>query len=167
MVIGVQKRQLVLLLLVVCMPTLLNTVGIWQYVGTASILKMWNGTYPNPFVGFLGGPYNPLPEIFLKLLLNTILPGLLSWLLVLMSNKAFFQKQPWIARLLETLVMVVLIAAIFAFDTGIIMPFIWLTIFRTSQGIPGDTFMINWSQWFVLPVTAVILLGAIFHSDKS
>jgi len=168
MILGIQKRQLVLLLLVVCIPTLLNAVGIWQYVETASILKMWNGTYPSPVTGFLGGPYNPLPEIFLKLLLFTILPGLLAWLLVFISNKTFFQKQPWIARLFETLIMVALIATVFAFDTGIIMPLIWLAVFRDSPviGIPGDTFMVNWSLWFVLPVTAVILLGAIFHHHK-
>ena len=168
MVIGIQKRQAYLILLTVFVPLLLNVVAIWQYVGTTSILKMWNGTYPNPFTGFLGGPYNPLPEIFLNLLVSTAPLGFLAWILIFISNKDFFQKQPLIAKLFEAVLMASVIAVVFAIVTGIFMPLVWLTIFRNSPspGIPGSAFILDWSRWLVLPATAIILFGAILLSGS-
>src|SRR5258706_7313994 len=113
MLIGIQKRQWVLLFVALSVPLLLNAIAIWQDVGTASILKMWNGTYPSPFLGFLGGAYNPLPKIFLNLLLFVAALGLLAWLMVFISSKAFFQKQSQVAKLVEIGVMALLTAAVF------------------------------------------------------
>jgi len=87
---GIQKRQWVLILLALSVPILLNAVGIWQNVGTNVILQLLRGTYsPYPYKS-LGVIYNPLPEIFLKLLLFTSMLGFLAWLIIFISNKAFF-----------------------------------------------------------------------------
>ena len=86
MIVGIQKRQFVLLIFALCVPLVSNIVAIWQDIGAASILKIWSGAYPAPMLGFLGGPYNPLPEIFLKLLCFDMLLALLAWFIVFISN---------------------------------------------------------------------------------
>ena len=165
MVIGIQKRQWALLLAALIMPLLLNAVAIWQDVGVASILKMLNGTYPRPLLGFLGGTYNPLPGIFLKLLFFVIALGLLTWLMVFMSSKVFFQKQPQVAKLFEIGVAALLIAIVFVVVAGFLMPLVWLPIFHSYLlGLPASPFMEYWSRWFILPTTAIILFIAMFLS---
>ncbi len=167
MLIGIQKRQWVLLFVALSVPLLLNAIAIWQDVGTASILKMWNGTYPSPFLGFLGGAYNPLPKIFLKLLLfvAALGLGLLVWLMVFISCKAFFQKQSQVAKLVEIGVMALLTAAVFEVVAGFFMPLVWLPIFHDYLlGLPASSFMIDWSRWFILPTTTIILFITIFLS---
>jgi len=168
MIFGIQKRQWFLLLLAVSVPLLLNAVAICQDVGIASILKMWNGTYPNFLGGFLGGPYKPLPEIFLKLLLFSAALGLLAWLMVLISNKTFFQRQPRIIIFCETFLMTFLVAIVFGFISGYFMPLVWLPLFHNYQlGLPGSSFMVDWSRWLVFPTTVIFLFSAIFLSgDK-
>ena len=167
MIFGIQKRQWLLLLLALSVPPLLNALAIWQDVGTDSILKMWNGTYQHPLLGFLGGPYNPLPEIYLKLLLFTAALGLLAWLMIFISNKAFFQKQHRIAKFCETLLMAWLVAVIFEVITGFFMPLVWLPVFHDYLlGLPVSSFMEDWSHWLVLPTTALFLFIAIFLSGK-
>jgi hypothetical protein len=168
MIIGIQKRQLFLLLFAMCVPFLLNAVGLWQDVGTAAILKMLRGAYPHPLLGFLGGPYNPLPEIFWGLLFMVAALGLLAWLTVFLSNKAFFQNQPTIAKFLETILIALLVAAVFEIVTGFLMPLIWLPIFQDYLiGFPGSLFMEDWSRWLVFPITAMILFVAMFFFGKT
>jgi hypothetical protein len=166
--IGIQKRQLCLLLLALAVPLLLNAVAIWEDIGTDSILKMWNGSYPNPFGGFLGGAYNPLPEIALGLLPYVATLGLLAWLVVFISTRTFFQKQPRVAKFGETLLMVLLVAVIFTFVTGFLMPLIWLPKLHDYRiGLPGSSFMEYWVVRLVLPTTILILLGAVFISENT
>jgi hypothetical protein len=59
MKIGIQKRQWIILFLVVSLSLLLNGVAIWLEIGTAGTLKLLIGTYhpsdPNlPFVLLAG-----------------------------------------------------------------------------------------------------------------
>jgi hypothetical protein len=164
MIIGIQKRQWLILLVILLMPILLNAVAIWRYVGTASILKMLGGSYYNPELAF--APYNPLPKIFLDLLLKIAPLGLPAWLMILIANRAFFKKQPLLAKLLEATLAALLIALTFAIVSGIFMPWIWLAIFRDSPGVPGDEFMFGWSLFFVLPTTAIVLLRSAFLSGN-
>jgi len=164
MLIGIQKRQWLLILLTLSVPLLINAVAIWQDIGTASILKIWNGTY-KPSLYLVA--YNPLPEISLKLLLFTVALGLLAWLMVFISNKAFFQKQLLIAKFCETLLMAWLVAVVFDVVTGFFMPLVWLPIFHDYLlGLPVSSFMLDWSRWLVLPTTALILFIAIFLSGN-
>ncbi len=167
MVLGIQKRQWILILLTLSLPLLLNVMAIRQDVGTDSIQKMWNGSYPHPFTGFLGGSYNPLPGILLNLLLLSAALGLLAWLMIFICNKAFFQKQKLIARLIETVFAASLIARVFVIVSGFLMPLVWLPKFHDYLlGLPVSPFMINWSRWLVLPATVVILLcNAVFSSE--
>ncbi|MDP1541463.1 MAG: hypothetical protein Q8L72_12535 [Moraxellaceae bacterium] len=169
MLIRVQKHQWLLILLALFAPLLLNVVAIWQDVGTASILKIWQGTYPQPLFGFLGGAFNPLPEIFLKLLLFLVVLGLLAWFMVFISSMVFFQKQSQIAKLFEIGVMALLAAVIFFIVSGFMMPLIWLPKFHDYLlGFPSSPFTVNWSRWFIFPVTAIILFSAMFLSrDKN
>ncbi len=162
MIIGIQKRQWVLLFVVLSMPFLLNIVAIWQDIGIASILKMLNGTYPRPLLGFLGGAYNPFPEILLKLLLFVATLGLLAWLMVFISSKAFFQKQPQVAKFFEIGVMALLAAVVFGIVAGLFMPLVWLPKFHDYLlGLPASPFMVHWSRWFIFPATTIILFIAI------
>ena len=165
MIIGIQKRQWVLLFVVLSMPFLLNIVAIWQDLGIDSILKLLNGTYPQPLLGFLGGAYNPLPEIFLKLLFFVIALGFLAWFMIFISSKAFFQKQPQVAKLTEIGVMALLTAVVFGVVAGLFMPLVWLPKFHDYLlGLPASPFMVNWSRWFIFPATTIILFITIFLS---
>jgi hypothetical protein len=166
MVLGIQKRQWVLILFTISLPLLLNVMAIRQDVGTDSLQKIWNGSYPNPFGGFLGGSYNPLPGILLNLLLLSAALGLLAWLMIFICNKAFFTKQKLIARLIETVFATSLIARVFVIVSGFLMPLVWLPKFHDYLlGLPASPFMMNWSRWLILPATIVILCSAVFSSE--
>lgn len=162
MIIGIQKRQMFLLLLVLSVPLLLNAVAIWQDVGTDVILQILRGTYSPYPQRLVGVTHNPLLEIFLNLLPFAALLGLLAWLVVFISNKSFFQKQPPVAKFCETLLMTLLVAVIFTFVTDFFMPLVWLPRFHDSLGLPGSAFMHYWSLWLVFPTTTFILVGAVF-----
>ena len=163
---GIQKRQWLLLFLALSIPLLLNAVGIWQNVGTNVILQLLRGTYsPYPYKSF-GVIYNPLPEIFLKLLLFAAALGFLAWLIVFISNKAFFNKQPLITKVCETLLMACLVGLIFETITGVAMPLVWLPKFHDYiLGLPGSSFMVEWSHWLVLPTTVIILFGDVLFFE--
>jgi ABC-type Na+ efflux pump permease subunit len=166
MIFGIQKKQWLLILSALSVPLILNALAIWQDVGTASILKMWNGTYPQPLLGLLAGPYNPLPEIFLKLLIIIVMLGLLAWLMVFISNKVYFQKQPRIAQVIEALLMALFVAVVFEAITGYFMPLVWIPLLHDTLGLPGSTFMGEWSRLLVFPITAIIIFCAIIISGK-
>lgn len=167
MLAGIQKRQFVLLVLAVCVPLTANIVALWQEIGTASLLKIWNGAYPAPMLGFLGGSYNPLPEIFLKLLYFDLALGLLAWLMVFISNRAFFQKQPPVVKLFENVLIAGLVAVAFAIITGFFMPLVWLPEFHNYLlGLPASHTLIAWSFWLIFPITTILLLGTIFLSGR-
>lgn len=167
MIVGIQKRQFVLLLLALCVPLVLNIVAIWEDIGTGSILKIWNGAYPAPMSGFLGGPYNPLPEIFLKLMYFEVFLGMLAWLIIFISNKTFFQKQPLTMKLFETLIIVGIVAVVFAIITGFFMPLVWLPKFHDYHlGLPVSSVLIDWGLWLVFPITTIILFGTVFLSGR-
>jgi len=164
---GIQKRQWVLLLLLVSGPLLLNLAGIWQDVGTDALLQLLRGTYsPYPYK-LLGVPYNPLPEIFLNLLLFTALAGSLAWLMVFISNRTFFQRQALVAKVAETLLVAWAVATVFQTISGMVLPLAWLPNFHDYLlGLPASAFMLTWSRWVVFPLTAIILCFAIFLSGK-
>jgi hypothetical protein len=164
MKLGLQKCQWVLLLLALSTPLVLNAIAIWQDVGTASLRKMWEGSYADPFVGFLGGPYNPLPEIAWDLFLHTAALGVTAWLIILLSNQDFFQRQPRIVQGIELGVLSLLSAVVFAIVAGILMPFVWLPKFHSYLlGAPASPFTASWSLWMILPVTFALFI-AIFAS---
>ena len=125
MILGIQKRQWVVLLLALFMPLLLNAVGIWHDVGKDNILQMLRGTYS--YVPYdnnsLDLDHNPFIEIFINLLPTTIFLGLLAWVIVLILNRSFFQKQPLIAKLIEVLLMSLFVAEVFAKVGEVFMPF--------------------------------------------
>jgi hypothetical protein len=158
MKLGIQKRQWLLLFLVLLLPLLLNAVAIWMKIGTAGTLQLLNGTYQpsNPNL-----PIASLPEILLELLFNVALLGLLSWLSIFVSDRAFFQKQGLIVKSLEILLMVLLIAKAFEVASGFFMPFAWLPEFFDQIGIPLSPFTATWSRWFIFPATAIILFVAL------
>ncbi len=167
MIIGIKRRQLILLLLALCVPILLNAIAIWQDVGTDSMLKIWNGAYKDPFGIYTYGPYYPLPEIFLNLLLIAIPPGLLAWLMIFISNAVFFQKQPLMLKLIETFLSAWFVAKVFEVVAGFLMPLSWLPKFHDYLlGLPGSAFTYEWSRGLVFPVTAVTLSIAVFLSGK-
>lgn len=164
MIFGIQKRQWVLLLSALSAPIVLNAVAIWQDVGITSLRKMWEGSYPDPDVGFLGGPYNPLPEIAWDLFLHTLTLGIIAWLIILLSNQAFFQRQPRIIQGIELGILSLLSAVFFALIAGIFMPFVWLPKFHSYLlGAPASPFATRWSLWMILPITLALFI-AIFAS---
>jgi hypothetical protein len=169
MSIGTQKRQWFLILLALSAPLLLNIIALWQDIGTDSILKIWNGTYPQPLLGFLGSVYNPLPEIFLKLLLFLFALGFLAWFVVFITSKEFFQKQSQMVKLFEIGIMALVTAVVFDIVSSFMMPLIWLPKFHDYLlGLPSSPFMINWSRWFIFPATAIILfIASLLSGDKN
>ena len=165
MILGIQKRQWVVLLLALLMPLLLNIVGILHDVGKNNILQMLSGTYS--YVPYdnnsLDLDHNPFLEIFMNLLPTIGFLGLLAWLIIFVSNRAFFQKQPLTAKLIEVLLMSLFVAAIFAKVGEFFMPFAWLPVFFNTLGIPLSNFVLTWS-WLVVPTTAIILFIAMLLS---
>lgn len=163
--IGIKKGQLVLLLLTICVPLLLNVVALWQEAGTASILQMLKGEFSHPS-GY--NPQNPLPKIHSSLLLTVAPVGLLAWLMIFISNRVLFQKQPLLARLLEFLLAASIVAKVLEVVAGFFMPLVWLPeIHDYHLGIPVSEFVFRWSRWFVLPSTAVILFIAMLLSGMN
>jgi hypothetical protein len=156
--LGIQKRQWLLLSLVILLPLLLNSVAIWLKIGTTGMLRLLSGTYQpsNPNL-----PTASLSAILSELLFNTAVLGLVSWLAIFMSNRAFFQKQGLIVKNLEILLMVLFIAKMFEAISGFFMPFAWLPEFYDLLGLPGSPFTATWSRWFIFPATAIILFVAL------
>jgi hypothetical protein len=159
MKMGIQKRQWLFLLLVLSLPLLVNAVAIWTDIGRAGSLQLLNGTYQ---------PSNPnLPTASLIEVLSDLLPiiailGLLSWLVIFMSNRVFFQKQWLIAKLFETFLAALFIAKVFEIATGIFMPLAWLPDFHDQIGLlPVSSLAVDWSRWFIFPATAILLFIAI------
>jgi hypothetical protein len=159
---GLQKRQWILLLVALSTPLVLNAVAIWQDVGTASLREIWEVGYINP--PELEAPYNPLPEIAWDLFLHTSVLGITAWLIILLSNQAFFQRQPRIVQGIELGILSLLSAGFFALMAGVFMPFVWLPQFHSYLlGAPASPFAASWSLWMILPV-ALTLFIAIFAS---
>jgi len=158
MKLGIQKRQWLLLFLVLWLPLLLNAVAIWLSIGTTGAMHLLSNTYQ---------PSNPnLPivshsAILSKLLLYVAVLGVLSWLAIFVSNRAFFQMQGLIVKSLETLLMVLLIAKVFEVASGFVMPFAWLPEFYDQIGLPMSPFAADWSRWFIFPATAIILFATL------
>lgn len=162
---GLQKRQWLLLFLLLSLPLLLNAVAIWLDIGADGVLHLLSGTY-NPNLSY--SSFNPntllssLLEILSELLPILALLGILAWLVILASNSSFFQKQRLTAKLLETLLVVLFIAKIFEIASGTFMPLAWLPKFHAIIGLlPISPFMANWSRWFIFPATAIVLFIAI------
>ena len=164
MKLGIQIRQWFLLFLILLFPFLLNVMAICMDIGTAGALRLLSGTYQ---------PSNPnLPlasplEILLELLFNIALLGLLSWLVIFVSHQVFFQRQQWIFKIIESLLLVLFIAKVFEVATGFFMPFAWLPEFHDYLlGVPVSDFMLHWSRWLILPATTILLFVAMLFSRK-
>ena len=165
MKLGIQKRQWLLLFLVLLLPLLLNAVAIWLKIGPTGALQLLSGTYQpsNPNL-----PIASFPEVLSELLLNVAVLGLLSWLAIFVSNRAFFQRQGLIVKSLVVLLLALLIAKVFEVASGFFMPFAWLPEFYDQIGIPISPFTADWSRWFIFPATAIILfITLILSRNKS
>jgi len=159
MKIGIQKRQWFILFLILSLPLLLNAMAIWLEIGSAGTLQLLGGTYQpsNPNLP----PASPL-EILSGLLPIATFLGFIAWLVIFVSNRAFFQKQRLIVKMFETLLLVLFIAKAFEIATGVIMPLAWLPQFNDYLlGLPSSVFTVNWSRWFIFPATAIILFIAL------
>jgi hypothetical protein len=162
---GIQKRQWLLIFLVLALPFLLNVATIWQSIGMAGILQLLRGSYQpsNPNL-----PLASLPNILLNFLAAIAVLGILSWLVVFVSNRAIFQKQRLIAKTFESFFAVLLVAKTFEMVAGFIMPLAWLPEFYDQVGgLPVSPLAISLSQWFIFPITAIILSLAIILSRKN
>ena len=165
MVLGIKKRQWIVLLLALSMPLSLNAVGIWHHVGRDNILEMLRGTYS--YIPYnnnsLDLEHNPFPEIFLNLLPITIFLGFLAWLMIFISNRVFFQKQPLTIKLIEVSLMSFFTAEVFTKVGDFFMPLAWLPVFFNTLGLPGSVFVSTWS-WLLVPTTTIILFIAMLLS---
>jgi len=165
MKLGIQKRQWLLLFLVLSFPLLLNAMAIWQELGTVGVLRLLVGTYqpPNPNL-----PIASFADIVSEILFSLVLLGLLSWLVIFVANKSFFQKQWLVVRLLECSLVALFVAKVFETLTGFFMPFAWLPEFYDQIGLPISPFTLDWSHWFIFPATAILLFIAMFlHRDRN
>jgi hypothetical protein len=158
MKLGIQKRQWLILFLLLLLPLLLNAVAIRLSIGKIGTLQLLRGIY-QPSDSNL--PIASLPAILSELLFNFAVLGLLSWVAIYVSNNVFFQKQALIVKSLEMLIMVLLIAKAFEVTSGFFMPFAWLPEFYDQIGLPMSQFASNWSRWFIFPATAIILFIAL------
>jgi hypothetical protein len=163
--VGIHKWQWLFVFLVLSLPLLLNSAAIWLSIGTAGTLQLLMGSYQptNPNL-----PLASLPNILLNFIVEITVLGFLSWLVIFVSNRTFFQKQWLIAKILESLLAVLLVAKVFEMMAGFIMPLAWLPEFYDQVGgLPASNFATNWSRWFVFPSTAIILFLVINLSPES
>ena len=167
MIIGIRRRQWLLLFLTTSIPILLNGVAIWNDIGSKGILQILTGTYsPYPYKSF-GIIYNPLPEIFLSLLLITIPLDFLAWLIIFILNKPFFQKQPIVLRVIEIGLTASLVAGVFVIATSFFMPLTWLPKFHDYKlGLPASPLLIKWSGRLIFPITIITLFSAVLLSRQ-
>jgi hypothetical protein len=171
MIIGIQKRQCFLLLLVLAVPVLFSIAAIWLDVGWAGITSLpgiWCGACsPGLYKGY-GIIGNPLPEIFLDFMIMVAPLGLLTWLAVRLSNRALFQHQRRAAKYGEALFMALVLALAASILAGSVMPLVWLPKFHDYLlGLPGSTWAATWSGWLVLFPTAGLLSAAMLFSTIS
>lgn len=159
MLLGIHKRQYLLVVLALLFPLLLNIIGMCQDVGVGTVGHLLIGNYPylpyhqNPF-GLSG---NPLPQVLGNLMLQSVPLGLLLWLVVFLSNRRFFGKQCMMAKVCEGVVIAWLVAVIVDLATGFLMPLAWLPAFHDTLGLPGSNFMMAWSHKLIAPTTTLIL----------
>ena len=164
MKLGIQKRQWIILFSALTLPLIINATAIQQEIETQGFLQFLSGTYQpsNPNL-----PLASLSEILLPSSLSILFLGFLIWLVFLVSNQLFFQKQHLVAKLIETLLIALLIAKTFEIVSGMIMPLAWLPQFNDYLlGLPISSFAINWSRWFIFPATAIILFIALMLSQN-
>jgi hypothetical protein len=162
---GIQIRQWIILFLLLLLPLVINAMAIQQEIGS-DVKGMWqllNGTY-QPLDPNL--PFASLSEILSGLLPTVALLGFIVWLAFFASNTMFFQKQWLIVRILETLLVVLFVAKVFEIAAGFLMPLVWIPEFIDPLGLPGSTFALNWSRWFIFPATAMVLFVAIMLSGN-
>ena len=154
----IQKRQWLILFLVLCLPLLLNAMAIWLKFGTSGTLHLLGGTYhpSNPNL-----PFTSFKNILSELLQFTVLLGFIGGLVIFVSNMTFFQKQQISVKILEAFIIVLFVAKVFEIVSGFIMPIAWLSEFIDSLGVPGSQFTAYWSRWFIFPITAIFLFIAI------
>lgn len=156
--LGIRARQWLFLFLLLLLPLLINAAAIWQRIGGHGMLQLLVGAYQpsNPNL-----PPASLSAILLGLVRDIAFLGFLSWLVFFASNRVLFQRQRLIAKLFEAVLVSMGIAKLFEIDAGFFMPLAWLPQFIDSLGVPGSTFAMNWSRWFIFPATAIILFVAV------
>ena len=158
---GIQKRQWVILFLLLLLPLGLNTAAIQQVIGKKGMLQLLSGTYQPPDPNL---PFASRSEILSGVLPIIAFLGFIIWLAIFVSNTPFFQKQWLIARISETILVGLFVAKVFEITAGFVMPLIWLPQFIDSLGVPGSVFASNWSRWFIFPATTIILFVALMLS---
>ena len=166
MLIGIQKRQWLLIFLTLSIPILLNIVALWRALGTDLILQIMQGTYVYTpyYVDALDFDRNPFPKILLNLLPYTVFLGVLAWFMIFISNRILFQRQPLATKIIEFLLMSSITAIVFNIVSSFFMPLAWLPVIYNTLGFPGSSFVFQWSRWVVLPTTAIILFVAMLLS---
>ena len=158
MKLGIRRRQWGFLFFVLLLPPLVNAVAIRLKIGAVGTLQLLNGSYQpsNPNL-----PLASLSEILLAFVPMILLLGLLSWLVAFVSNRAFYQKQRLIVKMVGNFVLALLLARVFEITAGFFMPFAWLPLFSDSPGLPGSPFAANWSHWLIFPATAILLFATL------
>jgi hypothetical protein len=156
--LGIQARQWLLLFLLLFLPLSVNAAAIWKRIGAHGMLQLLVGTYQpsNPNL-----PPASLSAILLGLVGDIAFLGFLSWLVFFVSNQVLIQRQRMIAGLFEAALVSMAIAKLFEINAGYFMPLAWLPQFIDSLGVPGSTFAVDWSRWFIFPATAIILFVAL------
>lgn len=154
---GIKKHQWPLLIVLLLFPLFLNAIAICLDIGTNGVLHLLNGSYQplNPNL-----PPASLPEILWGLFINSLLLGVLTWFIIFISNREFFQKQWLVIRLVETVLAILFIGKVFEIVTGVFMPLAWLPEFHAQILLPTSSFMVQWSLWFIFPATVVTLFIA-------
>jgi hypothetical protein len=133
---GIHKHQWLLILLAVLVPLLLNAVGMWQIIGPDVLTQTLKGAFK-----VYGIPYNPWPRILGPTLVATVLLGLLAWLAVFTSTRAFLQRRSMIVKFILIVMLALFTAKSFGIGTFLI-DVSWSSAFRFNAtfGLPASRF---------------------------
>jgi hypothetical protein len=165
--IGISRRQWLLILTAVATAILINVIGIWYFLRP---YKMWleETTDVDPeFLDLITCDDYPYLAVFLKFLITAILLGALAWIVVFLSTRALCQRLPLIPKYGSELLTAISVGIVFAIGS-ILLSNNWVHDFRCWEeyGLSQSGFVYYWSKRLVFPVTSVLIFWAMYLSNK-
>jgi hypothetical protein len=157
---GISLMQLVLVLVALALPVVINIAAMKADIGAATMSHLINGTYIQPQFKIFDSvrTANPQMSILVGFSVALLPLGLISCLLIFLSDKTFFQSLPGRSKFVITCILALMIGTIFSFVASIFMPITWLEIFHGAyRGVPQSDIVQIWSGKYLSPAIAVIM----------
>lgn len=165
MLIGISRRQWLLILTAVSVVVVINGIGIWDFINDLRmrieaesdlVLKLFGLCDPPPYLA-----------VFSKFLITIILLVAIAWLTVFLSKKGLFQRLPSIVKHGGELLIAVFVGSVFTV-VSIELSNNWVNDFYCGSyyGLLGSEFVHYWSTRLVFPVASMLMFVAMLLSNQ-